>query len=152
MGLIQFFIKQVKHISRYNQIIRVLLKYGFDDYVSHFNKGKGFLRFFIPKRKIKKAAELNKWERIRLVCEELGPTFVKFGQVLSSRRDLLPPELIAELSKLQDSVPSFPGKTAKKIIDREFGAFQSKRIIHFDEFPFASASMAQVHRGKPIYL
>lgn len=147
MGLIRFFINQVKHITRYNQIIRVLLKYGFDDYVAQFNQGRGFLRFFIPRRKIKQAAELNKWERIRLVCEELGPTFVKFGQVLSSRRDLLPPELIKELCKLQDSVPSFPGKIAKKIIDEEFGAFRNNKIVYFDESPFASASMAQVHKG-----
>lgn len=123
------------------------MKYGFDDYVAHFNNGKGFLRFFIPKKRIKAAAELNKWERMRLVCEELGPTFVKFGQVLSSRRDLIPAELIEELSKLQDSVPVFPGKVAKQIIDDEFGAFKNDKIVSFDEFPFASASMAQVHRG-----
>mgnify|MGYP005671344683 CR=1 FL=1 len=89
MGLFKFFIRQIRHASRYNKIIRVLVKYGFDDYVAHFNDGKGFLRFFIPKRKLKAASELNKWERMRLVCEELGPTFVKFGQVLSSRRDLI---------------------------------------------------------------
>lgn len=148
MGLVKFFIRQVKHVNRYNKIIRVLFKYGFDDYVAHFKDGKGFLRFFIPKRKIRLAAELNKWERMRLVCEELGPTFVKFGQVLSSRRDLLPAELIEELSKLQDSVPIFPGKIAKEILDSEFGAFKNNKIVSFDEFPFASASMAQVHKAR----
>ncbi|MCB9188567.1 MAG: AarF/ABC1/UbiB kinase family protein [Flavobacteriales bacterium] len=148
MGLVKFFIKQVRHANRYNKIIRVLLKYGFEDYVAHFKDGKGFLRYFIPKRKIREAAELNKWERMRLVCEELGPTFVKFGQVLSSRRDLLPAELIEELSKLQDSVPIFPGKIAKEILDDEFGAFKNEKIISFDEFPFASASMAQVHKAR----
>lgn len=148
MGLIKFFVRQVKHANRYNKIIKVLLKYGFDDYVSHFNQNRSFIRFFIPRRKLKQAAELNKWERMRLVCEELGPTFVKFGQVLSSRRDLLPTELIEEFSKLQDNVPSFAGKTAKKIIDDEFAAFRNEKIVHFDELPFASASMAQVHKAR----
>lgn len=147
MGVFGFFIGQIKHINRHNKIIRVLLKYGFDDYVAQYNENKGFLKFFISKKKIKKAGELNKWERMRLVCEELGPTFVKFGQVMSSRRDLLPAELIEELEKLQDSVPIFPGKEAKEIIDDEFGAFQNESIVSFDEFPFASASMAQVHKG-----
>ncbi|CAG5087320.1 ABC1 kinase family protein [Parvicella tangerina] len=148
MGVFKFLIRQVKHINRYNKILRVLVKYGFDDYVAHFKHSGGFLRHLIPKKRIKKAAELNKWERMRLVCEELGPTFVKFGQLLSSRRDLLPAELIEELSKLQDSVPIFPGKKAKEIIDEEFAAFRNEKIVSFEEFPFASASMAQVHKGR----
>lgn len=148
MGVLKFLVRQVKHVNRYNKILRVLVKYGFDDYVAHFDARKGFLRYFIPKKKLKKVAELNKWERMRLVCEELGPTFVKFGQLMSSRRDMLPPELIEELSKLQDSVPIFPGKKAKEIIDEEFAAFRNERIVSFEEFPFASASMAQVHKGR----
>lgn len=147
MGIFRFLISQIKHAKRHNKIIRVMLKYGFDDYVAQYNNRRGFLRIFVSKKKIKKAGELNKWERMRLVCEELGPTFVKFGQVMSSRRDLLPPELIEELEKLQDNVPIFPGKDAKDIIDDEFGAFKNEKIISFDEFPFASASMAQVHKG-----
>lgn len=150
MGLLKFFARQVKHIGRYNKILRVLVKYGFDDYVSHLDKKRGFflIRWFISKKRIKQANIFTKWERMRMVCEELGPTFVKFGQVLSSRRDLMPKEFIEEFIKLQDNVPSFSGKKAKKILDVEFGAFEDSRIIEFDETPFASASMAQVHKGK----
>ena len=73
---------------------------------------------------------------MRLTLEDLGPVFIKFGQVLSTRRDLLPEDIADELAKLQDSVPSFPGKTAKKIIDDEFGgkskkeAEQSKKMLY----------------------
>jgi ubiquinone biosynthesis protein len=150
MGLFSFFTKQVKHIGRYNKILRVLVKYGFDDYVAQFeNKRMFFLfRIFVSRKKIHNAAQYTKWERMRMACEELGPTFVKFGQVLSSRRDLIPAELIAELEKLQDGVGPFPGKQARKILDNEFGAFKNNKIIFFDEIPFASASMAQVHKGK----
>ncbi len=126
------------------------MRYGFDDYVSHFNDKKGFsfMKLFISKKRIKESAQLSKWEKMRKVCEELGPTFIKFGQLLSSRRDLMPPELIQELIKLQDNVPAFPGKDARKILEREFGEFSRSEIVEFEEQPFASASMAQVHKGK----
>lgn len=150
MGLVKFFVRQIRHLGRYNKILRILIKYGFDDYVAHFDQKKVFffIRIFISKKRAKQAALFTKWERMRMVCEELGPTFVKFGQVLSSRRDLLPLELIEELTKLQDSVPSFSGNKAREILDLEFGAFQNENIISFDEVPFASASMAQVHKGQ----
>lgn len=149
MGLTSFVFRQFKYTRRYNQIIRVLFKYGFDDYVSGFATGKRFnvLRLFVSKRKIKEASNLSKWERMRMVCEELGPTFVKFGQVLSSRRDLLPEDLIYELTKLQDSVPPFSGKKAQKIIEEQFGDIAEGEIEIFEETPFASASMSQVHRA-----
>jgi len=148
--MFRFLIRQFKHFGRYNKILRVLFRYGFDDYASHFKEKKGFsfAKLFVSKKRVKRANLFSKWERMRMVCEELGPTFVKFGQVLSSRRDLLPDELIVELTKLQDSVPPFSGKQAKKILDSEFNAFNSKEIEYFNIEPFASASMAQVHRGR----
>jgi len=150
MGLFRFLIRQLKHFSRYNKIFRVLFKYGFDDYASQFKNKKGFVfaKLFVSKTRVKRANMFSKWERMRMVCEELGPTFVKFGQVLSSRRDLLPEELIIELTKLQDAVPPFSGKIAKKILEDEFNGFNSEEIEYFNIEPFASASMAQVHRGR----
>lgn len=149
MGLTKFVFQQFKYTRRYNQIIRILFRYGFEDYISGFSNGKKYnlLRLFVSKRKVKEASNHTKWERMRMACEELGPTFVKFGQVLSSRRDLLPDELIIELTKLQDSVPPFAGKKAKKIVEDQFGEIAKGKIDYFEETPFASASMSQVHRA-----
>lgn len=86
-------------------------------------------------------------ERLRLALEELGPTFIKFGQIVSSRGDLVNAEYAAELCKLQDSVPTFPGKEAKKIFAAEIGMSTAAAFREFDEEPMAGASIAQVHRA-----
>jgi ubiquinone biosynthesis protein len=86
-------------------------------------------------------------ERLRLALEELGPTFIKFGQIMSSRGDLVNAEYSAELCKLQDSVPTFPGKEAKKIFAEEIGLSVAAAFREFDEEPMAGASIAQVHRA-----
>ena len=87
---------RLKSIARYNQILRVLVKYGFEDLVQHLEKTNQFtfLRKLIPKSSRKIAMQFSKWEKMRLVCEELGPTFIKFGQVLSNRPDLIPFDLV----------------------------------------------------------
>lgn len=87
----------------------------------------------------------NRAERLRYTLEELGPIFVKFGQMLSTRRDLLPTDIADELAKLQDRVPPFPGKQAIAIIERAFAQPLHTLYSHFDETPVASASVAQVH-------
>jgi len=87
-------------------------------------------------------------ESIRLALEELGPIFVKFGQALSTRRDLLPDDIVDELIKLQDQVPPFPGKEAVKILEKTYGAPIENVFDDFDETPLASASIAQVHGAR----
>ena len=86
-------------------------------------------------------------ESLRIILEELGPIFVKFGQLLSTRRDLLPDDIAEELEKLQDRVPPFPGKIAKVMVEKAYGKSISACFASFDEIPLASASIAQVHTG-----
>ena len=84
-------------------------------------------------------------ERVRLILTDLGPIFVKFGQLLSTRRDLLPDDITDELSKLQDQVPPYPGEQAKAIIEHTYGKKIDELFKQFDLVPLASASIAQVH-------
>lgn len=137
------------HARRYNKIIRILGRYGFEDYVAHLEKGGrwSFLRKLIPKKRYLHAIHLSRWEKIRLACEELGPTFIKFGQVLSNRADLLPKELISELEKLQDKVPPFPEKQVRKSILEQLGKEPEELFKTFEDTPLASASIAQVHKA-----
>lgn len=139
----------ISQFRRYNQILKVLMKYGFKDVVSYLEENKRwkFLKIFLPKSTLQEAKLLSKWEKMRLVCEELGPTFVKFGQILSNRSDLLPEPLIKELSKLQDSVPPLPGEKAIAVVEFELDGKVSELFAWFEQEAFASASMAQVHRA-----
>ena len=86
--------------------------------------------------------------RLRAVLEELGPLFVKFGQLLSTRRDLLPDDIAEELTRLQDRVPPFPGAQARQIVERAYGRPVTEVFAAFDETPLASASIAQVHAAR----
>lgn len=89
--------------------------------------------------------DLSRGARLRLALEELGPIYVKFGQILSTRRDLLPPDIADELARLQDRVPAFPGKQAREMIEAELGKPIDELFSSFEEAPMASASIAQVH-------
>ena len=84
MGLLSYLDGKYHYIMRYNQIMQVMLKYGFEDMVAYMEEKKrfSFLKKLIPKRTLEQSIHLTKWEKMRLVCEELGPTFVKFGQLL----------------------------------------------------------------------
>jgi len=99
-------------------------------------------------RRISRLKKLNRGESIRLALEELGPIFVKFGQALSTRRDLLPDDIVDELVKLQDQVPPFPGEEAVKMIESIYGESIENIFDDFNVEPLASASIAQVHAAK----
>ena len=148
MGLLSGIQLKYQSASRYNQIIRVLVKYGFEDLVYYLEKGKRHRWLFkiIPKSSRDHAIKYTKWEKMRLVCEELGPTFVKFGQILSNRPDLIPFDLVFELEKLQDTVPPMPEDLAKLVVEEALGDSVESLFAWFEPRPFASASMAQVHK------
>jgi ubiquinone biosynthesis protein len=149
MGLFSGIGRRFRSFKRYNQIIRVFVKYGFQDIVSHLIETGNYkwLRRIIPRTTRKKAKVHSKWEKMRLLCEELGPTFVKFGQILSNRPDLLPAELVKEFAKLQDNVPPFSGKIARNVLEAELKKSTDVLFTSFEPEPFAAASMAQVHKA-----
>jgi ubiquinone biosynthesis protein len=136
-----------KTVFRMIAIQRVLVKYGLDDIIkeTHLLRPLRFLFYLSPRRRNKSAPV---GERIRLALEELGPIFVKFGQAISTRRDLLPPDIADELAKLQDAVPPFPAEQAVAIIEGAYGDSVDTVFERFDKEPLAAASIAQVHTAK----
>lgn len=138
-----------RHINRYREIVAILVKYGFGDALEKLvlQKHLDFGRNFILGKAAVETARLSHSERMRMAVEELGPTFVKFGQMLSTRPDLAPPDLIRELEKLQESVPSFSTENARQIIEEELGSPIDVLFTDFMDSPLASASIAQVHKA-----
>jgi len=128
-------------------IQRVLVKYGLDDIIkeTHLLRPLRFFFYLVPRRRDSSAPP---GERIRLALEELGPIFVKFGQAISTRRDLLPADIADELAKLQDAVPPFPAEQAIEIINDAYGETVEDVFERFDTEPLAAASIAQVHTAK----
>ncbi len=138
-----------RNLNRYRQILTVLFRYGFGDLVELL-KIDQYLEVglqFISRKRPDRIEKLSRAKRIRLALEELGPTYIKFGQVLSTRPDLIPADFTAELSKLQDEVPPFSANEAVEIIETELGLPLNECFESFDETPFASASIGQVHRA-----
>ena len=138
---------QRRTFFRLIRIQRVLVKYGLDEFISatHLLRPLRFFFYLAPRRRDRSAPQ---GERIRLALEELGPIFVKFGQAISTRRDLLPPDIANELAKLQDAVPPFPTEQAIAILESAYGKPIDTVFTRFDREPLAAASIAQVHAAE----
>jgi ubiquinone biosynthesis protein len=133
-------------MRRLLHIHRVLARHGLDDLIlaTHLFRPLRFLRPFVPGAWTA-ARHRPRGERIRGALEDLGPIFVKFGQTLSTRRDLLPEDVADELAKLQDRVPPFAVAEARAIVESELAQSIAAAFRRFDDQPLASASIAQVH-------
>ena len=138
---------KLRVLARLVQIQRVLLKHGLDDFVraTHLYRPLRFLFFLSPGIWFERRRHATRGERLRLALEELGPIFVKFGQAVSTRRDLLPDDIADELARLQDRVPPFPGTIARQIVESAYQRPVSDVFAEFDQTPLAAASIAQVH-------
>ncbi len=133
-------------LSRSLKIVSTLYRFGLDDFFA------GHARLRLVSRLLRALPGRRKPTdplpvRLRLALESLGPIFVKFGQVLSTRRDLLPPDYADELARLQDKVAPFDGALARQVIEQGFGRALDQVYVDFDDVPVASASVAQVHKA-----
>jgi ubiquinone biosynthesis protein len=138
------FDKQQRKLKRSARLISVLSKYGFKDMLARMNSGNKQIE--IPNNPDEIISKGTVYERIRLVLEELGPTFVKLGQTFSNREDLLPPELIQELQKLQDKVDMIE-MNVEEILENEFDISINEHFISIQKDPLATASIAQVYKA-----
>lgn len=130
---------------RFLYVIFIVLKFGLDEFFN--TKLAAFIHIALFPVRFSHTKN-NRAKRLRLALENLGPIFVKFGQMLSTRRDLLPDDIANELAKLQDQVPPFSFSIAKNIIEKTYRKPLKKQFIDFQEIPVASASVAQVHFAK----
>ncbi|MDP2845412.1 MAG: AarF/ABC1/UbiB kinase family protein, partial [Candidatus Methanoperedens sp.] len=142
--------KGYAYVKRYRQIVDVMIRHGFGYLVDRFGL-RPFRsvreKLFGPKPLKEQLLTLSEAERLHLALEELGPTFIKFGQILSTRHDLIPEEYILELSKLQDTVEPFEYAEAKKVIEKEFGKNIEEIYQSFNPGQIAAASIGQVYRA-----
>jgi ubiquinone biosynthesis protein len=138
---------RLRVLARLLQIQRALVRHRLDDFVraTHLYRPVRLVRLASPWTWFQRSAGDTRGARLRLALEELGPVFVKFGQALSTRRDLLPVDIADELAKLQDRVPPFPGEIAGAMLERIYGRPLSEVFSTFDKTPLAAASIAQVH-------
>ena len=138
-----------RNLNRYRQILAVLFKYGFGDFLELLKLDQyveAGLQLISKKQPVH-FEKLTHPQGLRMALEELGPTYIKLGQILSTRPDLIPVEFLRELAKLQDKVPPFPAQDARSIIESELGSTVEDLFADFDDVPLASASIGQVHRA-----
>ena len=138
--------EQLRAMLRAMRIGRVLLKYRLDDLLdgTPAERWLKLMRPFVP-RASAQVASLPRGARLRLALQDLGPIFVKFGQILSTRRDLVPPDIAEELTHLQDRIAPFDGEQARAMVEQALGRGIAEAYASFDTVPLASASIAQVH-------
>ncbi len=139
-----------RHIKRYRQILSIFLKYGFGNLLGNLRVDEyaGTAWRTIHPGRAKKLEGLSRAERVRRALEELGPSFIKMGQILSTRPDLLPADLVQEFAKLQEDVPAFPLSDVKHIIEEELHEPLEQVFPYFEEQPLAAASIGQVHAAR----
>ncbi|MCW5576041.1 MAG: ubiquinone biosynthesis regulatory protein kinase UbiB [Burkholderiales bacterium] len=131
-------------LLRLLKILRVALRFGLDEFLPGHERARA-LRAAVGGLLFWRDLSAPRAVRLRRALEALGPIFVKFGQVLSTRRDLMPPDIVDELAQLQDRVPPFPGADAERILREAYGRPVDQVFTRFDSTPVASASVAQVH-------
>jgi ubiquinone biosynthesis protein len=141
--------KSKKHLARYAEILKALIKYGFEDIADSLRKNEQstISKGLLVEEKSVTYKELARWQRVRMMLEDLGTTFIKLGQMLSGRPDLIPEELIKELERLQDLTPTFDGNFAVRLIEQDLGHPIGSIFSNFELVPLASASIGQVHRA-----
>ncbi|HVW00028.1 MAG TPA: AarF/UbiB family protein [Planctomycetaceae bacterium] len=138
----------LRSLGRSREIATVLFNYGFGDVVERVGLSRYLRlgrRMFSRRRRREPERALTRPQRIRQALEELGPTFIKFGQIASTRPDLVPPDVVEELTKLQESVPPFPSQKSVMLLETELGAPVTELFAEFRLEPIAAASLAQVH-------
>lgn len=138
-----------RHLNRYRRILAVLFKYGFGDLLERL-RIEQYLEIglqMISKKRAQRMERLSRPQRLRVAFEELGPTYIKLGQVLSTRPDLIPVDFIHELAKLQDRVPPVAFQQIKEVLEAELAAPAEELFASLNATPQASASIGQVHRA-----
>jgi ubiquinone biosynthesis protein len=137
---------RLRGLKRYREVAQALVKFGYLDVVEalHLWKPLRLGRRFLGTPEV---TDISKPRRVRLLCEELGPTYIKFGQLLSTRADLLPPEFLRELAHLQDHAPIEDYSTIRAIMQEELQQPLSALFAHIEPVPLAAASIAQVHQA-----
>ena len=143
--------QKIRDIRRLNQILKILTKHGFGFAIQQLHLSEHVIgRGIIKTRVLRRFTEPQESRSVRLrkVLEELGPTFIKLGQILSVRPDLIPLDLCYELSKLQDRVPPFDYEDVRKQIKESLGSYPDELFSTFDPVPFAAASLGQAHRAQ----
>jgi ubiquinone biosynthesis protein len=139
-----------RHLNRYRQILTILFKYGFGDLLERLKLDQ-YIEIgiqAISRKRTEPVEKLTRSQRMRMAFEELGPTYIKLGQVLSTRPDLMPADFVNELAKLQDEVPPFPFGEVKDVVEAEFGKPSEELFDELEEQPLASASIGQVHKAR----